>query len=125
MNIIFTEEQIQGWLQEGLRSAMNSLLRDGYGTGAALKRAVDKAISESEMEIVAALKVGISQAVVSKGFMKKIELEIANSLSSQYRGAFEGVIRAAAKQAASNEVIARRVAELTREGAGLNPEDKP
>lgn len=114
-----TEAQVQRMLQDGIQQAVNSMLRDSYGTGANLKKAVEKAIAESEPQIVAALKVGISQAVVSPGFLQVIEKEIATSMSSQYRGAFEGVIRAAAKQAASNEVIAKRVAELTQQAAGL------
>lgn len=113
-----TEAQVQRMLQDGIQSAINGMLRDSYGTGAALKKAVEKAIAESEPQIVAALKVGIAQACVSPGFLKSIEGEIANSLASTYRGAFEGVVRAAAKQAANTEVIAQRVAELTKQASG-------
>ncbi len=114
-----TEAQVQRMLQDGIQSTIHSMLRDSYGTGANLKKAVATAITESEAHIVAALKVGISQACVSPGFLQAIEKEIALALASQYRGAFDGVIRAAAKQAANTEVIAQRVAELTKQAAGV------
>jgi hypothetical protein len=119
--VTITEETIQSWIQRGLQQAIESMMRDQYGTGNQLKKAMDKAVSESEAQILAALKVGIAQACVSPSLMKSIEKEIANSLASQYRGAFDGVVRAAAKNAASTEVVAQRVVELTRIAAGLLP----
>ena len=110
-----TEKQIEGMVQEGIKSVLN----DRYGVGAALKRSVEAAIVKSEPEIIAALKAGIVQTCVSPGFLQSIEKEIAGSLANQYRGAFDGVVRAAAKQAANTEVIAQRVAELTKQAAGL------
>jgi len=119
MSVQITDVQIQNWIQDGIKQAIQSLLRDTYGQGAALKTAMAKAVAEAEPQILAAMKIGISQACVSPTLLQSIEKEIASSLTSQYRGAFEGVVRAAAKQAANTEVIAQRVAELTKKAAGL------
>ena len=121
MSINISESQIQGWIQEGVRQSIQGMLRDNYGAGADLKKAMAKAVAEAEPQILAALKVGIAQACVSPEFMKGIEREIASSLASQYRGAFDGVVRAAAKQAANTEVVARRVVELTMAAAVGEP----
>lgn len=117
MSIQITDTQIQNWIQDGVRQAIQSMMRDQYGQGAVLKKAMEKAIADSESQIIAALKAGIAQACVSPGFLQQIEKDIATSLASQYRGAFDSVIKAAAKQAANTEVIAQRVAELTRQAA--------
>lgn len=119
MSIQITDSMIEQWIHSGIQQAVNNMLRDQYGTGANLKKAMDKAIAESEAQLVASLKVGIAQACVSPTFMKGIEQEIALSLSRQYRGAFDGVVRAAAKQAANNEIVAQRVAEIARLAAGI------
>jgi hypothetical protein len=119
MTINITEATVQRWIQEGIQNAINSMLRDQYGTGADLKKAMTKAIAESEGQIVAAMKIGIAQACVSPLLLKSIEGDIAKAIADRYRGAFDGVIKAAAKQAANNEVVAQRVAELTRQAAGL------
>lgn len=119
MSINISETQIQGWIQDGVRLSIQGMLRDNYGAGADLKKAMAKAVTEAEPQILAALKVGIAQACVSPGLLSTIEKEIAASLASQYRGAFEGVVRAAAKSAASNEIVARRVVELTKAAAGI------
>jgi hypothetical protein len=121
MSINITDPTIERWIQDGIVNAINTMLRDKYGVGAELKKAMDKAIADSEQQIVAALKVGIAQACVSPGFLQQIEGEIARSLASQYRGAFDAVIKSAAKQAANTEVIAKRVAELTMQAAGGQP----
>ena len=119
MSLNISETQIQGWIQEGVRNAIQSMLRDGYGAGADLKKAMAKAVAEAEPQIVAALKVGIAQACVSPNFLQGIEREIASSLASQFRGSFDGVIKAAAKNAANNEIVAQRVVALTQKAAGL------
>lgn len=117
--ISFSETDLKNWIQTGVQNAINSALRDNYGMGSKLKTAMDAAIKEAEPQILAALKVGIAQACVSPMFLQGIEREIAASLASQYRGAFEGVVRGAAKQAAHNEVVAQRVVELTKAAAGV------
>ena len=118
MSLNIGELEIRNWIQDGVAQSIRAQLRDQYGAGTALKKAMDKAVAEAEPQILAALKVGIAQACVSPEFMKSIEKEIASALASQWRGAFDGVIRAAAKQAAHNEVVAQRVVELTRQAAG-------
>lgn len=120
MSINITEAQIQVWIQDGVKQSIQGMLRDNYGAGADLKKAMAKAVAEAEPQILAALRIGIAQACVSPAFLVTIEKEIATSLASQYRGAFDGVIRAAAKSAASNEIVARRVVELTRAAAGID-----
>lgn len=120
MTINITESQIRGWIEDGVKSAINSALRDNYGAGSDIKKAMSKAIAEAEPQILAALKVGIAQACVSPGFLGAIEREMASSMASLYRGAFEGVIRGAAKSAAHDEAVARRVVELTRKAAGID-----
>lgn len=115
----FTEAQIERMLQDGIKSAITSMLSDRFGHGAKLKKSVEGAIAQSEPMIIAALTGGISQACVSPGFLQSIEKEIAASMANQFRGTFDVVIRAAAKQAANTEVIAQRVAELTKQAAGL------
>lgn len=122
MSINISDSQVQAWIQDGIQNAIKSLLSDRYGTGAQLKDAMDKAIKQAQPQIVAAVEASIARACVAPGFLQAIEREIAASLASQYRGAFEGVVRAAAKQAANTEVIAKRVAELTRQAAGLSAE---
>jgi len=119
MSINISETQIQNWIQDGVRQSIQSMFRDNYGAGAELKKAMAKAVAEAEPQILAALKIGIAQACVSPSLLSAIEKEIAASLASQYRGAFDGVVRAAAKSAASNEIVARRVVELTRVAAGI------
>lgn len=119
MSINISEAQIQGWIQDGVRQSIQGMLRDNYGAGADLKKAMTKAVAEAEPQILAALKVGIAQACVSPAFLQGIEKELAVTLASQYRGAFDGVVRAAAKQAAHNEVVALRVVELTKAAAGM------
>lgn len=117
--INISEVQIERWIKEGVQNSINSALRDTYGVGRDLKEAMNKAIKESEGQIVAAMKIGIAQACVSPNFLQAIEKDIAAELASRYRGAFEGVIRAAAKQAASDELVARRVSELAKKAAGI------
>ena len=119
MSLTISNTQIETWIQEGVAQSIRGLMRDTYGAGADLKKAMAKAVAEAEPQILAALKVGIAQACVSPAVLQQIEKEIAASLASQYRGAFDGVIRAAAKQAANNEIVAQRVAELTRQAAGM------
>lgn len=120
MSITFTDNDIERWVKDGVQSAINSALRDGYRMGSQLKVVIEKAIKESEPEILAGVKDGITKACLSPGFLQSIEKEIAASLASQYRGAFDGVVRAAAKQAANTEVVARRIVELTQQAAGIN-----
>ena len=48
MTIQISEEQIKRMLAEGIQHAVNSMLRDSYGNGALLKKAMEKAITESE-----------------------------------------------------------------------------
>jgi hypothetical protein len=118
MAIQFNDLEVKNWIQDGVQQAIRSALRDQYSMGRDLKAAMDKAIKEAEPQILAGLKIAISQACVSPEFLKSLEKEIAASMASQYRGAFDGVIRAAAKQAAHDDVVARRVVELTRQAAG-------
>ena len=106
-------------LAEGIQHAVNSMLRDSYGNGALLKKAMEKAITESEPLITEAMKEAVAKAVVSPTFLQVVEKDIASSLANQYRGAFEAVIRSAAKNAANNEIVARRVVELTKQAAGI------
>lgn len=115
--INITQSQIEMWVQKGAQASIDNALRDTYGAGKEIKVMMDRALKESEPHIVKALKDGIMKAAVSPAFMATLEQEIARSLANQYRGAFEGVMRHAAKMAASNEIIARRVAELTQQAA--------
>lgn len=118
MGIEISEAQIQSWIQDGVKNAIHSMMRDRYGQGERIKEAMEKAIKESEPLIVASLKAGIAQACASPAFLQGIEQDLAKALASQYRGAFEGVVRAAAKKAANNEVTANHVAELTQQAVG-------
>jgi len=119
MSIEISDATIQMWIQTGIQSAINSMLRDSYGAGALLKKATEKAMLESEQHIVEAMKESIQRACVSPNFLQAVERDIAAAMANQYRGAFDGVIKAAAKQAANTEVIAQRVAELTKLAAGI------
>lgn len=119
MSIEISNSTVELWIKEGIKNAIQSMLRDSYGTGANLKKAMDKAIADSEAQITAALKIAISQACVSPDFLKGVEKDIAAALASKYRGAFDGVITAAAKQAARDEIVTRRVAEMTKQAAGV------
>ena len=119
--IEISQAQIERWIQDGLKSGIEAMLRGSYGQGAQLQASAKAAIAASEPLVTEALKAGIAQACVSPAFLQTIEREVSASLASQYRGAFDGVIKAAAKSAANNEVVARRVAELTRQAAGLGP----
>lgn len=119
MKFEITEPQIEKMLQDGIKAAIASIMGDKYGAGARLKNSVESAITKSENVITEAIKAAISQVVASPAFLQTIEKEIAASMASQYRGAFDGVIRAAAKNAANTEVIAQRVAELTKQAAGV------
>lgn len=98
---------------------MQQMLRDSCGAGVYLKRAMSQAVTEAEPQLLAAMKAGIAQACVSPASLQGIEKEIASALTNQYRGAFEGVVKAAAKQAAHNEVVAQRVVELTKAVASV------
>ncbi len=119
--IEITQAQIERWIQDGLKSGIDSMMRGSYGQAAQLQESAKKAILASEPLVTQALKDGIARACVSPGFLQAIEREIAASLASQYRGAFDGVIKAAAKQAANTEVIAQRVVELAKQAAGAGP----
>ena len=119
MAIEIKDATIELWIRDGVQTAINSMMRDGYGTGAKLKSAMEKAIAESQEQITVAMVHAIAKACVSPNFLMAIEKDIATALASQYRGAFEGVIRAAAKQAAHTDVVAQRVIEMTRKAAGV------
>lgn len=119
MTIEIKDATIELWVRDGVQNAINSMMRDNYGTGAKLKSAMEKAIAESQEQITVAMIHAIAKACVSPNFLMAIEKDIATALASQYRGAFDGVIRAAAKQAAHTDVVAQRVIELTRKAAGV------
>lgn len=104
------EHQIESWIQEGAKSAIQAALRDNYGAGANIKKAIDKAVSKAEPEITLAISQGISKACKSPGFMQAIEAELIKSLGNKFKGAFEAVIIAAARRAADDKIAADRLA---------------
>lgn len=123
--ITITDDQIKRWIEDGIREALASMLKDRYGAGAQVKTLVESAFKKAEPQVVAAIDVGLASVFASPDFAAKVESditaalrrEISDTLASQYRGAFTGVIRAAAKTSAHNEIIAQRVVELTQAAA--------
>jgi len=124
MAITITDDQIKRWIEDGIQGALTSMLKDRYGTGAQIKTVVETAIKKAEPKIVKVIDAGLAKVFASPEFNAKLEndisialrKEISDTLASQYRGAFTGVIRAAAKASAHNEIIAQRVVELTQAG---------
>jgi len=126
VSIQISDDTIQTWIQDGIKQGIHSMLRDAYGNGAVIKRAIEKAVVDSEPSIVAAMKVGVAQACVSPDFFKSIESEIVKNMASRYRGVFDSVIHSAAKKAANDQITAGRIVELVHKAAmQTNGSEKP
>lgn len=108
------EHQIESWIQEGAKSAIQAALRDNHGAGANIKKSIDKAVSTAEPEITLAISQGISKACKSPAFMQAIEAELIRSLGNKFKGAFEAVIIAAARRAADDKIAADRLADVVQ-----------
>lgn len=105
------QQKIEQLLLAGLREELNSAMRSQWGTGQKLRNMVDDVIGKNTAAIEKQIKIAVLEAIQSDEFVQMARDVMLGAMKSKFSGAFEGVMRAAGKRAAQDEVLAGKVAE--------------
>lgn len=117
MDAKFTLDQskLEDLVLRGLKEELSNAMRSQWGTGQKLRNMVDETIGRNVKVIEAHVQTAVVNAINSPEFEAMCRAAILGGMKDKFSGAFEGVLRAAGKEAAKNKLLAQGVAERLSE----------
>lgn len=117
MQIQFSEAEIQRMIENGISAAVKEQLTSSYGHGNKLRVAVEAAIAKQESVVADGITRAVRIACASPEFDRAVQVALTSEIQNRFRGAFDGVIKAAAKRSASDIIVQQTIAEAVKRGA--------
>jgi Asp-tRNA(Asn)/Glu-tRNA(Gln) amidotransferase B subunit len=110
------QEKMERLVVAGLKDELASAMRSQWGTGQKLRQMVDNTISFHQNDIQAQIVVAVKAAINSPEFVEMARQSMLLAMKDKFSGAFEGVMRAAGKRAAQDELAVKQLAAAIMEG---------
>lgn len=110
MEFKMSEFEVSSMVRDTLRQEFARQLSQSYGViYKQFEEALRKSAKDIEPEIQTAVTLGVRQAIASEHFQVAIRAEIIKLLANKFAGTFDGVMKAAAKRAADEQLIKNEV----------------
>ena len=105
MTAVITDADIREAALVGLRDQLRTMLsRHEYGAGKKLQELVIKSLESKQGIIEAQVDKALAEALMSPEFTEVLRAEMIHAMRKKFVGAFDGVMHAAGKRAAQDQL---------------------
>lgn len=117
-DIVFSADALQRAAVAGITAELSAAMRNQYGTGERLRKMVNDTIEKNTPLIERQIQAAILDALKAPEFAGMVRDAILAGLKGKFAGAFEGVLRAAGKKAAQDELVVIAAVKAARGAMG-------
>ena len=120
---MISEAEMRAAAIRGLESQIKESLRDRrWGPGLKLETIMDAVIAERQKDIEASIRMAIVQACASPEFVAAVRADTVKAMSNKMAGAFEGVMRAAGKRLAQDQIAREAIVAAVKDATPVVPD---
>lgn len=117
MEIKLSDYDIQAFAKEGIQKEVSRLFGNSYSGshGSLITAAVAEGIKANQIVITNAISQAVKDACEVPAFKQVVQKELIEALSKRFMGEFDSVIKAAARQAAQEEIVKQKLLKAMEE----------
>lgn len=115
------EEDLKRIVIKGLENELRSVMMSSYGVGPKVKKMAEDAIANNQQLLSDTLQTAFLAALDSPEFAEMTRKAMLDAMKGKFTGVFDGVMRAAGKKAAQEQLLATTLASKMAEPTGTVP----